>query len=337
MIEVKNLVKTFPAQGGFLKQGEVQAVKGVSFSIPASGAVTFIGESGCGKTTIGRILTGLESYDSGEILYNGMSLADLSPTERRDRLRKVQLIQQDPYAALNPSRTVAQSLTAPLAWEAKRQRRSKTWIEDRSREVLTQVGLNPDVVLPKYPHMLSGGQRQRVVVARALTVNPDVLVADEAVSMIDVSLRLGILHLLHRLCTEEGIAVLFITHDVAAARYVGSDGSLYVIYQGEIVEQGRTEELIQSPVHPYTQSLLSAVPVLRGLERPGEDRYIPRAEFTSGDSTACRFALRCRFSQERCRTEKPLVTTWGKDHHRHTCHFPAPRRVVAEPIENERL
>ncbi len=334
MIEVKNLVKTFPGRGGMLKQKPVQAVKGVDFSIPDAGALAFIGESGCGKTTIGRILTGLETYDSGEILYNGVNLTALPAAERLERLRKVQLIQQDPYAALNPSHTIYQTMMAPLTFEAKRQRKPKAWIEQRAREVLELVGLNPNVVFGTYPHMLSGGQRQRVVVARALTVNPDVLVADEAVSMIDVSLRLGILNLLFNLREKYGIALLFITHDIAAARYVGQDGRIYVIYQGEVVEQGVTDELIQSPVHPYTQALLSAVPVLRGLESPGADRYIPLGEFTQEESTACRFAPRCRHAVDRCRTEKPAEQIWpGDQDHRHTCHFPTPRRVVPEPLE----
>lgn len=334
MIEVKHLVKTFPGRGGMLKQKPVQAVKGVDFVIPDAGAVAFIGESGCGKTTIGRILTGLETYDSGEILYNGVNLSTLSTARRMEQLRKVQLIQQDPYAALNPSHTIYQTLMAPLTFEAKRQKKSKGWMEERAREVLELVGLDPNVVLGKYPHMLSGGQRQRVVVARALTVDPDVLVADEAVSMIDVSLRLGILNLLYTLREKYGIALLFITHDVAAARYVGQDGRIYVIYQGEIVERGLTDQLIQSPVHPYTQALLSAVPVLRGLESEGAERYIPIGEFQQEESTACRFAPRCRHAEPRCRTEKPREQVWpGDDDHQHTCHFPTPRRVVAEPLE----
>ncbi|MCY0879046.1 MAG: ABC transporter ATP-binding protein [Firmicutes bacterium] len=333
MIEARNLVKTFPARGGLLAQKAVQAVKGVSFVIPDGGAVAFIGESGCGKTTIGRILSGFETYDSGEIYYNGEDLSALPPRTRQERLRKVQLIQQDPYAALNPARTIYQSLAAPLSWEAKRRHKEKGWIERRAREVLELVGLNPDVVLGKYPHMLSGGQRQRIVIARALTVEPDVLVADEAISMIDVSLRLGILTLLQTLRRDYGIALLFITHDIAAARYIGHDGRMYVIYQGEIVEEASTDELIRSPVHPYSQALLSAVPVLRGLERPGQDRYIPLGEFSVTETSGCRFAPRCRFAHDLCQKEKPPLIPWEQEDHRHACHFPTPRRVVAEPLE----
>lgn len=333
MIEVRNVTKTFAARGGILSQGAVQAVKGVNFTIPDAGAVAFIGESGCGKTTIGRMLTGMETYDSGEILFDGIDLGAMSRQERQDALRRVQLIQQDPYAALNPSRTIYQSLMAPLTHHAKRHGKSTQNLVRRARELLELVGLNPEIVLPKYPHTLSGGQRQRVVIARALTVEPTVLVADEAVSMIDVSLRLGILTLLQNLRKNYGIGLLFITHDVAAARYIGDDGRIYVIYQGEIVEEGTTDEIIRTPVHPYTQALLSAVPVLRGLEQPGPDRYIPLGDFSLDVTAGCRFAARCKYVQDICHVESPVLQPWPGNNHQHLCHFPVARRVVAEAIE----
>lgn len=333
MIEVKELRKTYPGRGGILAQSDVQAVKGVNFVIPDAGAVAFIGESGCGKTTIGRILSGLEPYDSGEIRYRGVNLSALSRRDRQTQLRKVQLIQQDPYAALNPSHTIAESLNAPLAFEAKRQKKSSRWIKERADQVLSLVGLDPAVVLGKYPHMLSGGQRQRVVIARALTVEPDVLVADEAVSMIDVSLRLGILNLLGELRERYGIALLFITHDVAAARYVGQDSRLYVIYQGQIVEEGLADQVIQSPVHPYTQALLSAVPVLRGLETEGVDRYIPLTEFSPNTEAGCPFAPRCRYVQSDCaQVNPPRVLVADQEEHWHRCLYPTARQVVAQPL-----
>lgn len=333
MVEVTGLQKTYPGRGGILKTSPVPAVKGVSFRIADHGAAIFVGESGCGKTTIGRILTGLETYDAGEIIIDGQNITRLGRRERQLALQKVQLIQQDPYAALNPARTIWQSLEAPLALMAKRRGADKGWMLNRARELLRMVGLTPESVLFKYPHALSGGQRQRVVIARALTVEPRVLVADEAVSMIDVSLRLGILALLRRLREDAGIALLFITHDIAAARYVGHDGYMYVIYQGQVVEEGPTETLIQAPVHPYTQALLSAVPVLRGVERPGPDRYIPSGGFTAAAHQGCPFVPRCRWAQPRCQTEVPDLTDWEADpSHRHRCYYPAPRHVVAERI-----
>ncbi|MCY0864476.1 MAG: ABC transporter ATP-binding protein [Sulfobacillus sp.] len=334
MIEVTNLQKTYPGRGGILKSDPVHAVKGVSFTIPSRGAAIFVGESGCGKTTIGRILSGLESFDAGDIVIHGSRLSAMRGVKRQQLLQKVQLIQQDPYAALNPARTVWQSLEAPLALMAKRHQRDKHWMYRRAQEVLWLVGLNPEVVLPKYPHMLSGGQRQRVVIARALTVEPQLLIADEAVSMIDVSLRLGILALLRRLREEAGIALLFITHDIAAARYVGHDGVMYVIYQGQIVESGPTENLIKSPVHPYTQALLSAVPVLQGIEEAGKDRYIPVNAFQSQAATGCAFHPRCRWAAGRCSAEPPVLVPWDESReHWHRCFYPTPRQVVAQRME----
>ncbi|MCY0910074.1 MAG: ATP-binding cassette domain-containing protein, partial [Sulfobacillus thermotolerans] len=171
---------------------------------------------------------------------DGQNLAQLPRRQRAVLLRRVQLIQQDPYQALNPARTIEQALTDPLKVIAKERGADNAWIMHRLHEVLELVGLDPDAVIYKYPHMLSGGQRQRIVIARALTVDPSVLVADEAVSMIDVSLRLGVLKLLRDLRERFKISVLFITHDVASARYVGDDGQMFVIYKGRIVEHGLT-------------------------------------------------------------------------------------------------
>jgi peptide/nickel transport system ATP-binding protein len=190
-------------------------------------------------------------------------------------------------------------------------------------------------VLYKYPHHLSGGQRQRVVVARALTVDPVVLVADEAVSMIDVSLRLGILRLLNDLRDRLGIGIVFITHDVAAARYVAHDGEIYVVYRGEIFEQGKGDEVIQTPVNPYTQSLLSAVPVLVGLETPGPDRFILQDDDgPPADAAGCLFRNRCPFATEHCSDHHPDLLSVEEMARRSRCWYPTVRRVVAEPIKS---
>ena len=202
-------------------------------------------------------------------------MAGLRPRQRAPYHRRIQMIHQDPYSALNPTRTIGQILADPLALRAKQVGADPGWLERRRAELLGLVGLDPDYVLPRYPHMLSGGMRQRVVIARALTVDPDVLVADEAVSMIDVSLRLGILQLLRDLRDAVGVSLLFITHDIATARYVGHGGQLCVIYRGAVVEQGDTDTVIQHPAHPYTQCLLSAIPVMRGIELPGPERVVP--------------------------------------------------------------
>ncbi|HZU12434.1 MAG TPA: ABC transporter ATP-binding protein [Chloroflexota bacterium] len=336
MIELIDIKKTFQGRTGMLSTADVHALRGVSLSIENGGALALLGESGCGKTTLGRILAGLETYDSGDIVIDGTSLNG-APKGERDRLqRKIQLIHQDPYAALNPVRTIEKSLTAPLKLRAKQSGKDKGWVEQRARELLTIVGLDPDEVLYKYPHNLSGGQRQRVVIARALTVDPTVLVADEAVSMIDVSLRLGILQLLNDLRRRLKIAVVFITHDVAAARYVALDGDICVIYRGEIFEYGRTDDVIHAPVNPYTQSLLSAVPVLVGLERPGPDRFIPLEELVTGRAVSgCLFSDRCPFAVEVCHQDHPDLLPIEELSRLNRCFFPTVRHVTAVSASGE--
>ncbi|WP_031164933.1 ABC transporter ATP-binding protein [Streptosporangium roseum] len=333
MITGKNITKTFRQRGSVLAGREVKALRGVDFAIEKGGAASFIGESGCGKTTLGRIIAGLETHDSGEITIDGTLMSSLKPRQRGPHFRRIQLIHQDPYSALNPTRTIHQTLNAPLALRARQTRRPQSWVDERAEELLALVGLDPAYVLPRYPHQLSGGMRQRVVIARALTVDPDMLVADEAVSMIDVSLRLGILGLLKDLRERLGVSVLFITHDVATARYIGDDGELYVIYRGQVVERGHVETIISDPVHPYTQSLLSAIPVLHGLERPGEQPVVPtEALDESHHDGGCLFARRCPFRTERCESELPVLGHAEGTPQEHACFHPERRSVVATPI-----
>ena len=276
MIEATGLVKNYRSRRGGLSS-TVRALRGVDVSIPDGGAVSIIGESGCGKTTLGRILAGVESTDGGEISDNGVSLSSLRRTRRRIALQRVQLIHQDPYSALNPTHTVEVILTEALRLRAKQTKRDESWIRERMHELLTMVGLDAEFTLPRYPHQLSGGMRRRVVIARALSVDPDLLVADEAVSMIDVSLRLGILALLRRLRAELGVSVLFVPHDMATARYIGEDSQIYVLYRCTVVEQGPADDVIMRPVHPYTQSLLSAIPILQAFEAEPVVRIVPIA------------------------------------------------------------
>ncbi|NUW39281.1 ABC transporter ATP-binding protein [Nonomuraea rhodomycinica] len=333
MITATGITKTFKQRGGVLAGREVHALRGVDFSIAKGGAASFIGESGCGKTTLGRIIAGLESYDGGEIAIAGTPMTPLRPKQRQPHFRKIQMIHQDPYSALNPTRTIHQTLQAPLALRARQTGRSKQWMEERAAEVLSLVGLDPGSVLSRYPHQLSGGMRQRVVIARALTVDPEMLVADEAVSMIDVSLRLGILALLKDLRERLGVAVLFITHDVATARYIGDDGELFVIYRGQVVERGPVDTVIADPVHPYTQSLLSAIPVLHGLEEPGEQPVVPLESLDESQADAgCLFARRCPFRDERCESELPLLQVTDGVPQEHACFHPRSRSVIARPL-----
>ncbi|MGH3164883.1 MAG: ABC transporter ATP-binding protein [Trebonia sp.] len=336
MIEIRGLERTFAARRGLLGRGSVRALRGIDVTIPDHGAVSVIGESGCGKTTLGRILCGLESFDGGDVVIDGQSLATLKPKDRAPFHRKIQMIHQDPYSALNPTRTIGQILADPLSLRARKLDAGKDWLENRRAELLGLVGLDPDYVLPRYPHMLSGGMRQRVVIARALTVDPDVLVADEAVSMIDVSLRLGILQVLRELRSSVGVSVLFITHDVATARYVGHDGLLYVLYRGSVIERGATDTVITRPSHPYTQALLSAIPLLRGLERPGPDRVTPTAPLDDRSAPGgCLFEPRCPFAKADCGASVPPLADAGDSPghgHGHACLHPAPRAVVPVPV-----
>ncbi|HXT91614.1 MAG TPA: ABC transporter ATP-binding protein [Trebonia sp.] len=338
MIEAHGITRTFAARRGMLGRGGVRALRGVDVTIPDRGAASFIGESGCGKTTLGRILCGLEDFDEGDLVIDGQSMTALKPKERAPHYRRIQLIHQDPYTALNPTRTISQILTDPLRLRAGQTGAGGTWVTERRAQLLELVGLDPDYVLPRYPHMLSGGMRQRVVIARALTVDPVALVADEAVSMIDVSLRLGILQLLRDLRTQLGVSVLFITHDVATARYVGHGGELYVLYRGTVVERGPTDALIASPVHPYTQSLLSAVPVLRGIESPARDRVVPKGPLDErAEVPGCLFEPRCPFAEPDCRNQPPPLVTLDSlgdapgEAQAHACLHPARRSVVPVP------
>jgi oligopeptide/dipeptide ABC transporter ATP-binding protein len=332
MIEARGITRTFPARRGLLGHGSVRALRGVDFTIPDRGAVSFIGESGCGKTTLGRILCGLEEFDGGDLIIDGQSMAALKPRDRAPYHRKIQMIHQDPYSALNPTRTIGQILGDPLTLRAHQTGADGDWIERRRAELLGLVGLDPEYVLPRYPHMLSGGMRQRVVIARALTVDPEVLVADEAVSMIDVSLRLGILQLLRELRETVGVSVLFITHDVATARYVGTGGELYVIYRGMVIERGEADTVILRPAHPYTQCLLSAIPVLRGIERPGDDKVTPTGPLDDrSEPPGCLFEPRCPFAEDDCRAGRPALAQLGDTEQLHACLHPERRSVVAVP------
>lgn len=254
ILEVRNLTKQF----GKGKE-RVTAVDSVSFAIEPGETVCLVGESGCGKSTTGRMVAGLLEATSGEVLFEGKNIKQLDSTAFRRYRQSVQIIHQDPYSSLNPTQTIRQILTAPLLRHHKVKPGAAA--EKRALELLEVVDLTPARdVIDKYPHQLSGGQRQRVAVARALTVDPKFIVADEAVSMVDVSIRVSILTMLARLKEEFHVTFLFITHDLALAKYFAWEGRITVMYLGRIVEDGPTQRLITDPRHPYTQALLSAVP-----------------------------------------------------------------------------
>ncbi|GIV80067.1 ABC transporter ATP-binding protein [Litorilinea aerophila] len=254
LIELRNVTKRF-GRGA----EQVTAVDNISLRIEHGETVCLVGESGCGKSTTGRMMAGLLPVSSGQILFRGENINSLDTERYRAFRRAVQIIHQDPYASLNPTQTVRQMLVTPLLRHGKA--RDRSGAERRALELLEVVDLTPARdFLDKYPHQLSGGQRQRVSVARALTVEPTFIVADEAVSMVDVSIRVSLLNMLSRLKQEFDVTFLFITHDLALAKYFAWQGRIVVMYLGRIVEEGPTPRIITDPRHPYTQALLAAVP-----------------------------------------------------------------------------
>ncbi|MDN3616212.1 ATP-binding cassette domain-containing protein [Vibrio gallaecicus] len=256
IMQVKNLVKEFTVGGGLGKEDIFRALHGVSFDLYAGKTLALVGESGCGKSTCARLMTKVYPPTEGEILFEGKDIRELN--KRKDVLDyrgKVQMVFQDPFGSLNPTHTIEHHLTRPL--KIHKQVNGNAQLQDRLLELLTLVEL-PKETLSKYPHELSGGQRQRVNLARALAVGAKVILADEPTSMLDVSIRLGVLNLMQRMKKDLGIGFLYITHDLATAHYIAEETA--VMYKGQIVEWGSTESILTNPQHPYTKLLISAVP-----------------------------------------------------------------------------
>jgi oligopeptide/dipeptide ABC transporter ATP-binding protein len=305
---------------------QVRAVDDVSFTIRPGETLCLVGESGCGKSTTGRMMAGLLEPSEGRVLYGGKEVGSLPDVERKSFRRAVQIIHQDPYASLNPIRSVTQILSAPL--QRHKLVKSRSELKSRLRELLETVGLTPpEDFLKKHPHQLSGGQRQRVSVARALTVNPEVIVADEPVSMVDVSLRIGLLNMLLSLQRDLGVAFLFITHDLAVAKHFSWDGRIGVMYLGRMVELGSTQRLVKEPVHPYTRALISALPEAD----PELTRNKERLRLRSPDipsllnlPVGCPFHPRCPIYEEGlCDTDRPAEDAVSLDGHLAACYVAA--------------
>lgn len=237
----------------------IPVLQDINLTVGEKEIMCLVGESGCGKTTTGKIISGLLDPSGGDLLIDGRRLDDVSPKARKQIRRELQIVHQDPFASLNPAHTIGDILSFPL--RRHRMVDGESALRRRIWELLTMVDLTPpgDIV-GKYPHQLSGGQRQRVSIARALTVQPRLIVADEAVSMVDVSIRISLLKMLHDLRDRLGLSIVFITHDLALAKYFAWDGRIAVMYLGRIVEIGRTPDVIANPAHPYTRALLAAVP-----------------------------------------------------------------------------
>lgn len=311
ILTVQGLQKYFPVGQFGLRRRYLRAVEDVSFSLYPGKVTALVGESGSGKTTAARILAGMYQATSGEILFNGVSSKNISGgLQSRNYHQHVQLIFQDPFASLNVAHSIRYHLARPL--QIYHKARNKTELEQEILALLQRVSLTPaEQFIQKLPHELSGGQRQRVAIARALAPKPSVLLADEPVSMLDVSIRLDILNLLTRLKDEENLALLYITHDIASARYFAD--TILVMYAGQSIESGPSETLIKDPKHPYTQLLLSAAP------DPARNSAAPisgkgEAPSLINPPTGCRFHPRCPFAKDICRTGFPKRTEIQKDH-----------------------
>ncbi len=302
LIQVENLKKYYPVKGGIINhtKGYIKAVDGVSFSIMEGETLGLVGESGCGKSTIGRQLVGLETPTEGRIYYGGKDLAGLSKAEMRKVRTQLQMVFQDPYSSLNPRKHIFEILSQPMLYHKISE---KGTVEKDILKILDMVGL-PRSVLGRYPHEFSGGQRQRIGIAKALSLNPRFIVCDEPVSALDVSIQAQILNLLKELQKELHLTLLFVGHGLGAVNYVSN--RIAVMYLGRIVEMGEAKEIFNHPRHPYTRALLDAVPV----PDPGEkEKKHSLLQGEIGDSAnlpqGCRFHPRCPYVTEICRKKEP--------------------------------
>ena len=313
LLQVDQLVKHFSIGGGIVggHAGQVRAVDGVSFSIRRGETLGLVGESGCGKTTTGRCILLLERPTSGRIMFEGVDLVTLDEAALRAVRRRIQVIFQDPYSSLNPRMTIGQILAEPL--EVHGIVREKKARAERVRELLTQVGLLPQHAL-RYPHQLSGGQRQRVGIARALAMEPSLIVCDEPVSALDVSIQAQIINLLEDLQARYGLTYLFIAHDLSVVRHISD--RVAVMYLGKVVEITDRTRLYEEPLHPYTRALLSAVPIPDpGLEARREHTVL-RGEVPSAVNppSGCVFHPRCPIAVDRCAAAVPPLREIRRDH-----------------------
>lgn len=313
LLEVRNLKVHFPIRRGLLQRqvGSVKAVDGISFDVAPSSTLGLVGESGCGKSTTGRAILRLVEPTGGRVKLEGQELSTLSTSELRDRRRDMQMIFQDPFASLNPRMTVFDIIAEPL--RTHRITKSKSDTLDRVARLMHQVGLAP-AYMRRYPHEFSGGQRQRIGIARAIALEPKLVVADEPVSALDVSIQAQILNLMVELQKEIGMAYIFVAHDLAVVRHICDE--IAVMYLGRIVEKTSTEKLFERPTHPYTKALLSAIPVPDPKAERKRRHLVLQGEVPSPikPPSGCHFHPRCPMAIDKCRKEAPKLDVRWKGH-----------------------
>jgi peptide/nickel transport system ATP-binding protein len=320
LLEISKLVKEYPVTSGLILQRKVaavHAVSNVSFAVSAGTTFGLVGESGCGKTTIGKMIVALERPSSGAVRLAGVDVSKLSRGELRRKRRDLQLMFQDPHSSLDPRMRVGTIIGEPLAVQHLGSKRAQ---RDRVYELLGEVGL-PRNAVERYPHEFSGGQRQRIGLARALTLNPRLIVADEPVSALDVSIRAQVLNLMKRLQASHGLTYVVISHDLAVVKYMAD--RIGVMYLGKLVELGSGQDIYQRAAHPYTAGLIATIPVPKPTTERAKKGAAIRGELPSpvNPPSGCRFRTRCQFAQEHCAKEEPKLRSFGPGHLA-ACHFP---------------
>lgn len=337
ILSVSRLKKYYPVKGSPMSRiyetGNrfVRAVDDVTFDVEQGDQVAIVGESGCGKTTTAKVILHLIEPTSGDVKFEGKSIFSLSHRQTRKLRTELQVVYQDPYEALNPKQRISDILMEPLI--ANRVG-NEAYRQARVREVLREVGLTPeDVYLRRFPHELSGGQRQRVAIASALTVKPKLIIADEPVSMLDISKRLEIIQLLHGLKSAHNLTLLIITHDLPIARYLTN--KMIVMYLGTIVESGPTMDILQHPIHPYTQALVSVTKVAD--RHGGSSKMVLKGETPNPVNipAGCRFHTRCPYAEEICRVSEPVLTPVAS-RQQVACHF-SEKFAEATPVDTPNL
>lgn len=305
VLEAINLAKYYPVkQGMFKPEAEVKALNGVSFALSKGKTLAVVGESGCGKSTLARVLTMIETPTNGELLYKNESLLQKNPQTAALRRQKIQIIFQNPYGSLNPRKKVGAILEEPLKINTNLNAAER---KKRVLEIMSKVGLRPEFY-DRYPHMFSGGQRQRIAIARGLMLNPDIVIADEPVSALDVSVQAQVLNLMMDLQDELGLSYLFISHDLSVVEHIADD--VLVMYLGKVVEKASKTALFSRPMHPYTEALLSATPRLNAEAKREKIRLVGELPSPLKPPKGCAFHARCQYAFERCNVESPELKVY---------------------------